>query len=91
MSVLSHSDTELGPSLGSLLSPIKSPKAAKPRSCQPGSVAELGLRDGDMPQCRKKNEVAHLCHLIFTQSQCSSAVADDDQVTEGSVLKAGKG
>ena len=44
MSVLSHSDTELGPSLGSLLSPIKSPKVAEPGSCQPGSVAELGLR-----------------------------------------------
>ena len=43
MSVLSHSDTELGPSLGSPLSPIKSPKAAEPGSCQPGSVAELGL------------------------------------------------
>ena len=44
MSVLSHSDTELGPSLGSPLSPIKSPKVAEPGSCQPGSVAELGLR-----------------------------------------------
>ena len=44
MSVLSHSDTELGPSLGSPLSPIKSPKAAEPGSCQPGSVAELGLK-----------------------------------------------
>ena len=44
MSVLSHSDTELGPLLGSPLSPIKSPKAAEPGSCQPGSVAELGLK-----------------------------------------------
>ena len=43
MSVLSNSDTELGPSLGSPLSPIKSPKAAEFGSCQPGSVAKLGL------------------------------------------------
>ena len=43
MSVLSHSDTELGTSLGSPLSPIKSPKAAEPGLCQPGSVAKLGL------------------------------------------------
>ena len=45
MSVLSHSDTKLGPLLGSPLSPIKSPKAAEPGSCQPGSVAELGLNE----------------------------------------------
>ena len=74
MSVLSHSDTELGPSLGSPLSPIKSPKAAEPGLCQPGSVAELGLK------LYLVN--LHVALLILKNefSICSLHLAEDDNI-----------